>query len=94
MMDFDRRVVPTFGLSDLALETPDREKLTQLLNAGKTRKFISAQWGFGGGANVAQAQGLVCLLCGRPGVGKTAIAHAIAYELGQPVKVSLCIDCL
>ena len=87
MVDFDRRVIPTFGLPDLVLDDSARQKLSLLLNAGKTSKFISAQWGFGGRANVARAQGLVCLLCGRPGAGKTAVAHAIAYELGQPVKV-------
>lgn len=57
---------------------------------GKTHKFISTQWGFNGvaGENVALAGGIVCLLCGPAGVGKTAIAHSIAYELGQPIKVN------
>lgn len=87
MVDFDRRVIPTFGLRDLVLDDSTHRQLSLLLNAGKTHKFISAQWGFGGGANVARAQGMVCLLSGRPGAGKSAIAHAIAYELGQPVKV-------
>lgn len=88
MVDFERRVIPTFGLADLVLDTPTQEKVELILNAGKTQKFISAQWGFGASENVAHFQGLVCLLCGGPGVGKTAIAHAIAYELGQPIKVS------
>ena len=30
---------------------------------------------------------MVCLVCGSAGVGKTTVAHSIAYELGQPIKV-------
>ena len=89
MVDFDRRVIPTFGIDDLVLEDEVQQQLQLVLNAGKTHKFISAQWGFGGTENVAQASGLTCLICGEPGMGKTATARAIAYELGQPIKVSV-----
>ena len=87
MVDFERRVIPTFGFKDLVLDTPTLDILDLILNAGKTNKFISAQWGFGSGENVAQSQGIVGLVCGGPGTGKTALAHAIAYELGQPIRV-------
>lgn len=87
MVDFERRIIPTFGLSDLVLEEDVRKQLELVVSAGKTHKFISAQWGFGGGENVAQTSGIVCLVCGDPGAGKTAIARAVAYELGQPIKV-------
>ena len=67
-------------------------------NIGKTHKFITTQWGFTPGAdenqNVAKAGGVVCLVCGSAGAGKTAIAHSIAYELGQPIKVSQSCDLL
>ena len=87
MVDFERRVIPTFGLADLVLAPPTQQQLDLILNSGKTQKFISAQWGFSSTANVAHSQGIICLMCGGPGTGKTAIAHAIAYELGQPIKV-------
>ena len=96
MVDFERRVIPTFGLGQLVLAPPTLHQLQQLLNAGKTHKFLSAQWGFSRGTerNVASSDGLLCLLCGGAGSGKTAVAHAIAYELGQPVKVGLWVTCL
>ena len=43
---------------------------------------------------MAQAGGIVCLICGEPGSGKTAIARAIAYELGQFIRVSVRIKML
>ena len=91
MVDFERRVIPTFGVHDVVLDEDIQEQLQQVLTAGKTHKFISAQWGFGGTENVARASGLTCLICGDPGVGKTTIARAIAYELGQPMKVC-CVE--
>ena len=88
MVDFDRRIIPTFGIQDLVLEEDVKGQLQLVLNAGKTHKFISAQWGFGGAENVAKTSGITCLITGVPGSGKTALARAIAYELGQPIKVS------
>lgn len=87
MVDFERRIIPTFGVRDLVLQDDIYKQLQLILNAGKTHKFISAQWGFGGTENVAHASGILCLICGQPGTGKTAVARAIAYELGQPIKV-------
>ena len=89
MFDFERRVVPTFGLSELVLDTPTLERVKRLVEAGKAHKFISAQWGFsqGSGCNVAHPGGIVCVVCGGVGTGKTTLAHALAFELGQPVKV-------
>ena len=89
MVDFENRVIPTFGIQDLVLEDHIHQQLQLVLNAGKTHKFISAQWGFGGVENVAKASGMTCLICGNSGSGKTAIARVIAYELGQPIKVSV-----
>jgi len=93
MVDFERRVIPTFGVRDLVLEKDIQQEIQLILNAGKTHKFISAQWGFGSADNVARAAGIVCLISGESGTGKTSIARAIAYELGQPIKVSCHFKC-
>ena len=38
-----------------------------------------------------QLQGLTVLLHGPSGTGKTLAAEAIGYEVGRPLKVSVCI---
>ena len=87
MVDFERRVVPKVGLHELILESSILQQVKLLLTSGKTHKFVSAQWGFGLHGNLAHSGGITCLICGGPGIGKTALAHAIAFELGQPIKV-------
>lgn len=90
MVDFERRVIPTFGLNELILTEEVADEVERILRAGKTHKFLSAQWGFGSVDNSAETVGISMLICGSPGTGKTALAHSIAYELGQPVKVDMC----
>lgn len=89
MVDFERRVIPKAGLQELILESSILQQVELILSSGKSHKFISAQWGFGSHSNLAFSSGvgITCLICGSPGVGKTALAHAIAFELGQPIKV-------
>ncbi len=87
MIDFERRVIPKFGLNSLVLTKTVISEVELILKAGKTHKFLNAQWGFGAGGNSANAVGISVLICGAPGNGKTALAHGIAYELGQPIKV-------
>ena len=87
MVDFERRVIPKAGLQELILESSILQQVELILSSGKSHKFISAQWGFGSHSNLAFSGGISCLICGSPGVGKTALAHAIAFELGQPIKV-------
>ena len=87
MVDFERRVIPKAGLQELIIDLDILQLVQLLLTSGKTRKFISAQWGFGSRGNLACSSGITCLICGSPGAGKTALAHAIAFELGQPIKV-------
>ena len=91
MLDFERRVIPKSGLQELIIESSILQQVELILTSGKTHKFVSAQWGFGLHGNLASSSGITCLICGGPGVGKTALAHAIAFELGQPIKVGCLI---
>ena len=87
MVDFERRVIPKSGLQELIIESSVLQQVELIITSGKTHKFVSAQWGFGLHGNLASSSGISCLICGGPGMGKTALAHAIAFELGQPIKV-------
>lgn len=89
MVDFERRVIPKTGIQELVLESRILSQVQLILASGKTRKFISTQWGFGSQGNLAHSSGITCLICGSPGSGKTALAYAIAFELGQPIKVGV-----
>lgn len=91
MVDFERRVIPTFGLEEVVVDKETDQQLSTILHTAKTHKFISSQWGFTTGkGNVASAGGVIVLVSAPPRSGKTTIGLALAYELGQPVKVSSC----
>lgn len=88
MVDFERRVIPTFGLEEVVMDKETQEQLSTILHTAKTHKFISSQWGFASGkGNVASAGGVIVLLSAPARSGKTTVGLALAYELGQPVKV-------
>ena len=87
MIDFERRVIPTFGLDGVVVDHETENQLQAVLSTAKTHKFISSQWGFAvGRGNVASAEGVVVVMSAPARAGKTTIGLAIAYELGQPVK--------
>ena len=88
MMDFERRVIPTFGLDNVVVDRETENQLQVILHTAKSHKFISSQWGFTtASGNVASAAGVVVVVSAPARAGKTTLGHALAYELGQPVKV-------
>ena len=89
MIDFERRVVPTFGLDGVVVDHETESQLQAVLTTAKTHKFISSQWGFTASrGNVASAAGVVVVMSAPARAGKTTVGLALAYELGQPVKAS------
>lgn len=46
MSNFDRGVVPRFGLEDVALPVAIKDKLKQIVNYQKAQGVLFGQWGF------------------------------------------------
>jgi len=85
MTDFDRRVVPLFGLDGLVLTPLLRKILEQIIQFEKARNVLFSQWGFD--EKLSYGQGMAALFHGPPGTGKSITAEAIGFQLGKPLKV-------
>lgn len=89
MNEFDRRVVPSKGLSELVL-TPQQVRrsfahskdaqLHDMVAFEKARKVLYAHWGFD------SKMGSVAIFHGPQGTGKSAAAEALGYQIGKPLK--------
>jgi SpoVK/Ycf46/Vps4 family AAA+-type ATPase len=81
----------TFGLDALVLPPEVRDQITEIIAAGKNRAQVLFGWGFQ--EKLPSGRGLVVLLSGEPGTGKSLSAEVIATELGlslyriNPAKV-------
>ncbi|XP_024517371.1 uncharacterized protein LOC112341471 isoform X1 [Selaginella moellendorffii] len=85
MKSFTHRVVPKAGVDDLVLCTAMRERIEGILKFEKARAILQGQWGF-----QQERLGTACLFYGSHGTGKSAVAEAIGFELGRPLKVINC----
>ncbi|KAI6649779.1 hypothetical protein LOD99_6568 [Oopsacas minuta] len=89
MCDFEHRVIPDTGFNGLAFNAEVMAELSEFVKAAKSSRLLSTQWGFGTSkANSALCGSLTAILWGVSGSGKTSVAHALAYELSQPLKVA------
>ena len=89
MCDFEHRVIPDSGFEGLAFSREVMEELEEFVRAAKSCRLLSTQWGFGTcQANSSLCGGLTAMVWGPTGSGKTAVAHSLAYELSQPLKVA------
>jgi SpoVK/Ycf46/Vps4 family AAA+-type ATPase len=85
LTELDRRVVPSQGLDALVLPELLMTQLREIVEFEKARKVLFGQWGFG--ERQGYGRGTVALFQGSPGTGKSLAAEAIAFEIGQPLKV-------
>jgi hypothetical protein len=74
-------VRPVFTLDDLVVPAETREQLDELVNHVQLAHQVLDRWGFN--ALLPRGHGVVALLYGPSGTGKTMAAEAVAHALGQ-----------
>ncbi|MDX9723116.1 MAG: AAA family ATPase, partial [Myxococcota bacterium] len=80
----DRRRVKA-SLDDLILPPEVSAEVHRLLNACRCRVRVMNDWGFG--SRLVSGKGLVALLAGEPGTGKTLTAEILANEMGMQLDI-------
>jgi hypothetical protein len=80
-----RRIEPAVGWADLVVPEPVSEQLGELARRARHRERVLGQWGMrpGGG----RGRGVLALLAGESGTGKTMSAEVIAGDLGLDLYV-------
>eukprot|EP00584_Thalassiosira_punctigera_P013422 CAMPEP_0172570708 /NCGR_PEP_ID=MMETSP1067-20121228/128532_1 /TAXON_ID=265564 ORGANISM="Thalassiosira punctigera, Strain Tpunct2005C2" /NCGR_SAMPLE_ID=MMETSP1067 /ASSEMBLY_ACC=CAM_ASM_000444 /LENGTH=716 /DNA_ID=CAMNT_0013362857 /DNA_START=9 /DNA_END=2156 /DNA_ORIENTATION=- len=85
MVEFNERVVPRGGLSDLVTSEAVTASLNEMVNLEKARGILFGSWGFD--SDMRARQGTTALFWGANGTGRSRAAEAIGFELGKPLKV-------
>lgn len=81
----DELVHPQVRLADVVLAEAAAQQVAEVVAAARNRHVVLQRWGIG--AHLSYGKGVVALLVGPPGCGKTMCAHAIAAELERPLRV-------
>jgi SpoVK/Ycf46/Vps4 family AAA+-type ATPase len=71
----------TLTLESLILPPDEKGQIEEIIAAGRNRGTVLFQWGFN--EKLSSGKGLVVLLSGDPGTGKTLAAEIIGAELGM-----------
>jgi SpoVK/Ycf46/Vps4 family AAA+-type ATPase len=71
----------TLTLENLILPPDEKSQVEEIIAAGRNRGTVLFQWGFN--EKLTTGKGLVVLLSGDPGTGKTLAAEIIGAELGM-----------
>jgi hypothetical protein len=90
---FATRVVPRFGLGDVVLPRELKSHLEEIVGYAHNRGRVLQEWGFG--RKLSLGKGLIALLAGPSGTGKTMAAEAIAGELDLELfklNLGLCLS--
>jgi SpoVK/Ycf46/Vps4 family AAA+-type ATPase len=82
LLGFARRIEPTrhLTLDDVILSEPNKTQVRELLNRVRLRSRVEREMNFE--SKTALGKGLVVLLAGAPGTGKTLCAELIANQQG------------
>jgi SpoVK/Ycf46/Vps4 family AAA+-type ATPase len=80
----DKTSATQLSLEVLILPPDEKSQIEEIIAAGKNRSTVLFQWGFN--EKLPTGKGLVVLLSGDPGTGKTLAAEVIAAELGMNLQ--------
>ena len=73
-------------LDRVILSKKTQHQVEQLIHAVQKRRLVFETWGLN--KHMSYGKGIVGMLHGPPGVGKTYTAEAIAYELSRPLMIA------
>ena len=76
-------ILATHSLEKVILPRRTKIKVDQLIHAVQKRRQVYEKWGLD--QHLSYGKGIVGLLHGPPGVGKTYTAEAISFELSRPM---------
>jgi hypothetical protein len=77
----DKTRASSLTLEVLILPADERAQIEEIIAAGRNRALVLYGWGFN--EKLPTGKGLVCMLSGDPGTGKTLAAEVIGAELGM-----------
>jgi SpoVK/Ycf46/Vps4 family AAA+-type ATPase len=80
----DKTRATQLTLEVLILPPDEKSQIEEIIAAGRNRSTVLFQWGFN--EKLPTGKGLVVLLSGDPGTGKTLAAEVIAAELGMNLQ--------